>query len=88
MIACRTGISLAFVLLALSWVGPASAADLEITKLFTPTPSVKHLASSYTAAKRVPVSHQPVRLALQEELRIPACSGSTCMGPIFLGVGY
>jgi hypothetical protein len=83
MIVCRTGVSLGLALLALSWAGRASAAELEITKILTP-----HSASSFTAAKRVLVSHQPTRLALQEDLRTPACSGSICMSPLFLGVGY
>ncbi len=90
MIACRTGIALAFALLASSWVGTASAAELEITKLFTqgPAPTVKHSAGSFTSAKRVLVSHQPTRLALQDDPRISACPGSICMTPLFLGVGY
>jgi len=87
MTACQTGISLAFVLLALSWVGPVSAAELEITKPLFPAPTVKK-SPGYTAAKRVPRSPQPTRLALQEDLRMLACSGSICMSPIFLGVGY
>jgi hypothetical protein len=88
MIACRIGIPLVCVLLALSWAGSASAAELEIPKLLTPAPAVKQSTNSYTAAKRALVSHQPMRLALQEDLRIPACSGPICMSPLFLGVGY
>jgi hypothetical protein len=88
MTSSRTGISVAFVLLTLSRIGAASAAELEIPKPLTPAHAVKQSDGSNVAAKRVIVHHQSTRLAFQEDLRIPACSGQVCTSPLFLGVGY
>jgi hypothetical protein len=73
-----------FALLAFAWIGPASAAELEIGKLLVPTATVKQAPSSYTPEKRV--SRPPARLALQED-RVPTCPIPLCVG-LFLGVGY
>jgi hypothetical protein len=81
MIASRTGGLLGLVLLALSWIGAASAAELEIGKLLVPAATIKQAAGPYAVAKRARVS--PTRLALQEDVRMPYC-----YIPLFLGVGY
>jgi|HubBroStandDraft_6_1064221.scaffolds.fasta_scaffold6512457_1 hypothetical protein len=80
MIPARTGIPLVAVsaLLALSWIGTASAADLEIKKFRPATVAVNEPPRSFIAARRVPMSRQFVRLALRDDMR---------MG-LILGVGY
>jgi hypothetical protein len=81
MIPARTGIPLLAVLalLALSWIGTASAADLEIKKFRHPaTAVVNEPPRSFIAAGRAPMSRQFVRLALRDDMR---------MG-LILGVGY
>jgi hypothetical protein len=86
MFAARLGIrfAAAFVLL---WIWPALSAELEIKKFLPAIAAVKESPSILTPAKRGSISHQPIRLALQDEVRIPACSGTICMG-LVLGVGY
>jgi hypothetical protein len=83
MIPSRTAISLGFALLALSWIEPASAAELDIGKFFNPAATVKRSSESHPVGL---MSRQPTRLALQDP-RLPNCLGSGCVG-LFLGVGY
>jgi hypothetical protein len=80
MIPARTGIPLVAVLalLALSWIGTASAADLEIKKFRPATAVVNEPPGSFIAARRVPMSRQFVRLALRDDVRTA----------LVLGVGY
>ena len=86
MIPSRTGISLGIALLALSWIEPASAAELDIGRFFIPAATVKRSSDSHPVARLGLMSRQPTRLALQD-LRLPNCSGAACVG-LFLGVGY
>jgi hypothetical protein len=83
VIASRTGGLLGLVLLALSWIGAASAAELEMGRFLVPAATIIQAAGPYIVAKRARVSHHPTRLALQEDVRMPCCSI-----PLFLGVGY
>jgi hypothetical protein len=86
MFTARTAFFLSCALLALSWIGSASAAELEIKKVrIQTTASVEE--PPYTAVRRVPVSHRPIRLALQDEVRMPAYLGPICIG-LILGIGY
>jgi hypothetical protein len=81
MITARTGIPhVAVLLLALSWIGTASAADVEIKKSVATAGSEP--PRSFFVARRAPLNRQPVRLALGD-VRMPAC----CMS-LILGVGY
>lgn len=84
MVTCRTGTSLVFALLALSWIAPASPAELEITKPLISGAALKQPAASYTATATKRVVSHPTRLALQEDRR---CAGAMCT-VLFLGVGY
>jgi hypothetical protein len=86
MIPSRVGISLGFALLALSWIEPASAAELDIGKFFNPAPTLKRSSESHPMARLGLMSRQPTRLALQDP-GLPNCFGSACVG-LFLGVGY